>query len=276
LLKIRKELLGKNENRLQIRYFDKLGFHPKLLIFKGKNQIAVILGSSNLTSGGLSRNIEANVLLASGIPEYGPIKDIVEYFDSIWKRKGNYGPGDLTEEILKAYAHNKKAHERLRGAQIRSKKPIPITKFPIIKAAARQSTKATFYFFIDNSKVYGRKLEAFCTKCDRPVTISKKWVTFWTCDRHRGKKAECPSPEEKGEKAGLIRLYIDNAEINAKLVEKTCAKKECKEHVDLTNDFYWLVCPRCYDKINSDERCRIPNSENGFHYRLSCKEIWKS
>ena len=276
LIELRKLLSGEYTNLLQMRYYGKQDFHPKFFIFKGKNQVAVILGSSNLTGGGMSRNIEANVLLASGRTNYGPIKDIDDFFDVIWSRKGDVGPVDLTEEIFKRYKHNKEVYERLRKHQTAKKKPIPAGKFPTFKKKRQLSPRAEFLLLIEGRSVHGQELEGFCTQCDRPVTISKKWLDYWFCDKHRGPSAYVPSPEEKGEKGGIIRLLVDDAEVNAKNIEKLCSKPSCKEHVDLTNDFYWLVCQRCYNKINPNKRCRIPNSDNGFLYRLSRKEIWKS
>jgi len=38
-------------------------FHPKIYLFEGKEKSALILGSSNLTSGGLSSNVEASLFL---------------------------------------------------------------------------------------------------------------------------------------------------------------------------------------------------------------------
>lgn len=278
LVEMRKRLLpGKDKNRLQIRYYESLNFHPKLFIFEGKDQTAVILGSSNLTGGGLSRNIEVNVMLAAKRAKYGPIKDITDYFDLIWKRKGVFGPIDLNEEILRKYAYNKRVYQGLRSSQAFKKKTVPSSKFPVFKTKGPQAAKAMFSLFVDGLATRGKKLEAFCTKCDRLVAVSKKWLDYWVCNKHRGKKiAECPSPEEKGEKGGLIKLLIDDAEVNVKSIEKLCLRKGCKKHVDLTNDFYWLVCPKCYGKLNPNSRCRIPRSDDGFHYRLSCKEIWKN
>jgi len=251
LVHLQRRLLEKSENRVQIRYYDKSDFHPKLLVFKGTNWMAIILGSSNLTGGGLSRNIEANILIASERVRYGPIKEIDEYFDVIWRKKDGFGPASFTEKILKRYAYNKRVDQQTKKSRGHKKRLIPSTRFPRFKKKWQPVAKASFSLLVDGLSARGERVEAFCTKCERPVKVTKKWVDYWVCDKHRGKKvAQCPSPEEKGEKGGIIKLLIDNAEVDAKLIEKLCSRKGCEEHVDLTNDFYWLVCSRCYDRLD--------------------------
>lgn len=276
LLKLRRSVDENEKKRVQVRYYDRSNFHPKLLVFKGRERMAIILGSSNLTGGGLSKNIEANILLVSKKAEHGPTGNIDRYFDLIWRRKDGFGPLDLTEAILNSYAYNKRLHEQSKKAEDHKKKPVPASKFPNFKKDIPKD-KMQFSLLLDDLKTSGTELEAFCTSCDQLVTINKKWIDYWVCEKHRGSKtAECPSPEEKGEKGGLIKLLVDDAEVHVKSIKKLCLTKGCKRHVDLTNDFYWLICARCYDKLDPGKRCRIPRSEDGFSYRLSCKDIWKS
>jgi HKD family nuclease len=70
---------------LEIRYYNNEGFHPKIFIFEEGNNLKVIVGSSNLTSAGLKKNIEANVLLdgEADEPFFGNI-DL--FFDNLFKR----------------------------------------------------------------------------------------------------------------------------------------------------------------------------------------------
>ena len=44
-------------------------YHPKLYLFKRKDEVTAIIGSSNLTEGGLRRNIEVNVLMEANLAE---------------------------------------------------------------------------------------------------------------------------------------------------------------------------------------------------------------
>lgn len=42
-------------------------YHPKLYLLKAERQVSIIIGSSNLTQGGLKRNIEANLAIQAEI-----------------------------------------------------------------------------------------------------------------------------------------------------------------------------------------------------------------
>jgi HKD family nuclease len=75
------KLLEKNYSRFRLGFFHNGGFHPKLFIFKKRNTVRVILGSSNLTSGGTGDNIEANVLIEGAAKEQ-LIKEILDFFDN--------------------------------------------------------------------------------------------------------------------------------------------------------------------------------------------------
>jgi HKD family nuclease len=44
-------------------------YHPKLYLFNKNNKVKSIIGSSNLTEGGLKKNIEANVVIESSIDD---------------------------------------------------------------------------------------------------------------------------------------------------------------------------------------------------------------
>lgn len=76
------------------------------MIFTDKDHISIILGSSNLTGGGLGNNIEANIFITSDKPGNGSINKIDEYFDTIWTMKPTGGPKILTEHAYRLYAHN--------------------------------------------------------------------------------------------------------------------------------------------------------------------------
>jgi HKD family nuclease len=53
--------IGKANPRLVVRRFFNAGFHPKIFYFERGIHAQVIIGSSNLTGGGLSGNVEANI-----------------------------------------------------------------------------------------------------------------------------------------------------------------------------------------------------------------------
>jgi len=96
LLRIESNYAG----RLQLKVFRRLKnriFHPKLFIFKGRNgKRSAIIGSSNLTCGGLTENYEVNVLVEADTVA-GELSD---YFDEHFQ--GAYSE-DLTSEWIEPY-----------------------------------------------------------------------------------------------------------------------------------------------------------------------------
>ena len=101
--------------QLKLKYFRPLKsriFHPKLFLFtKSNGKVSAIIGSSNLTGGGLAENYEANILVQSG----AITDELVEYFDEHFE--GAYS-SDVTSEWIAEYrrewAKRKKLIERLR------------------------------------------------------------------------------------------------------------------------------------------------------------------
>jgi|GEM_PF-4275986 len=78
-----KDLLktSNSNNRLRARSFNDEGFHPKLFIFSRGKLARIIIGSSNLTGGGIKENVEAN-LLVEGKKTEPVIKDILRFFEN--------------------------------------------------------------------------------------------------------------------------------------------------------------------------------------------------
>jgi HKD family nuclease len=67
---------------LTVRYYYNEGFHPKLFIFElPGNEKSIVLGSSNLTGGGVGKNVEANVLLR-GTRSDRVLADIDRFFEN--------------------------------------------------------------------------------------------------------------------------------------------------------------------------------------------------
>ena len=60
-------------------------FHPKMYIFKKKRgKYLLLLGSSNLTQGGLTDNIEANLYYNNF--NLSGVKDFINFFDNAFKK----------------------------------------------------------------------------------------------------------------------------------------------------------------------------------------------
>lgn len=92
-LKILKKLAGENADVL---YYGKKGcyFHPKVYLFKMKNKYVAYVGSANLTTAGLGKNIE----LSSKITKQMECKDVLKWFRKIAK------DGEiLTDKMISRY-----------------------------------------------------------------------------------------------------------------------------------------------------------------------------
>ena len=62
-------------------------FHPKIYLFSGKDEALVIMGSSNWTKGGLSENLEANVVVQlklSDAKQRAAFDSIVATIEEYW------------------------------------------------------------------------------------------------------------------------------------------------------------------------------------------------
>lgn len=68
-------------NKLKLKYSPESYFHPKLFIFQKEEKITIILGSSNLTAGGIGSNIEANIMI-SGEKGEKIINQIEKFFEA--------------------------------------------------------------------------------------------------------------------------------------------------------------------------------------------------
>jgi len=91
-------------------------FHAKFAIFERQNRLTAILGSSNLTHGGLAENYEANVL----ITEPAVVRKLVDYFEEHFEGGRSKR---ITEEWLGSYREvwrqRRMAVEALRRARDR-------------------------------------------------------------------------------------------------------------------------------------------------------------
>ncbi|MCX7681884.1 MAG: phospholipase D-like domain-containing protein [Anaerolineae bacterium] len=74
-------------------------YHPKLYLFKERDTATILLGSSNLTEGGLKNNIEVNVLIRAGIDEE-IVSDSYAVYNSLKFHPGRIQPD---EEFLGLY-----------------------------------------------------------------------------------------------------------------------------------------------------------------------------
>ena len=67
---------------LSVKVFKNRGFHPKLFLSEFQNgRVSILIGSSNLTAGGIRRNIEANIIL-EGKPPREIVNEIESFVDN--------------------------------------------------------------------------------------------------------------------------------------------------------------------------------------------------
>ncbi|MBI5893887.1 MAG: restriction endonuclease [Deltaproteobacteria bacterium] len=83
-------------------------FHPKIYLFQGKRETTGIVGSTNLTQGGLMTNFEANVIFKESKPLYfsqlEAIYNSVKFTDSVFTPDEEYLAG--YSDVYKAFLQN--------------------------------------------------------------------------------------------------------------------------------------------------------------------------
>jgi len=116
-------LRGKHGN-LRVKYYYNEGFHPKLFIFEfPQNLKRIVLGSSNLTGGGIGENVEANILL-QGTSSEKAIADILEFFENTCFLPAE----ELSQEIVNKYRLISESSRRKRKSEKSFIKETPLGK----------------------------------------------------------------------------------------------------------------------------------------------------
>jgi HKD family nuclease len=94
-------------------------FHPKIYLFQGKRETTGIVGSTNLTRGGLMTNFEANVIFKESKPLYfsqlEAIYNSVKFTDSIFSPDEEYLAG--YSDVYKAFLRNEENAIKDKGVQ---------------------------------------------------------------------------------------------------------------------------------------------------------------
>jgi len=83
-------------------------FHPKIYVFKGAKNGQVVLGSNNLTSGGLETNFEAAAIIDYDLTTEEDARLFREYWDALSDlSSSDYGIStQLTAELINTLADN--------------------------------------------------------------------------------------------------------------------------------------------------------------------------
>jgi HKD family nuclease len=137
------ELGTEYSGQLKLKYFrhlKNLCFHPKVFWFKGSNgKTSVIVGSSNLTGGGLVENYEANILVRVGSVS----SKLAVYFDEHFH--GAYS-SDVTSEWIAKYRSEWEKRQKFfaRLSQLRRKAQV----------AARRSARNS----LASEQIEGRRI----------------------------------------------------------------------------------------------------------------------
>ena len=101
-------------------------FHPKVYLFRNGRRIRCVVGSPNLTSAAMSRNIEASVLL-DGTSDDAALVEFSRFVAGAWKDAEH-----ITQEFLYRYRHQYAAKAAARG---------DLTKFADVRQPSKPNTK---------------------------------------------------------------------------------------------------------------------------------------
>jgi HKD family nuclease len=78
---------------------ERVVFHPKVYLLESDEIATAIVGSSNLTAGGLSGNVEANVMIRAA-PDHAAIVRVREFHQKLWHSAFAY---PVTKEFRETY-----------------------------------------------------------------------------------------------------------------------------------------------------------------------------
>lgn len=132
----------KDENKTDII------FHPKIYLFQSKNETTGIVGSTNLTRGGLLTNFEANVIFKENKPIYfsqlEAVYNSVKFTDSVFAPDEEYLAG--YSEVYRAFLKNEEKAGKDKGVreiigQIQKREQLLPGTVPSIKSLIIQVIK---------------------------------------------------------------------------------------------------------------------------------------
>jgi HKD family nuclease len=102
---------------LSVKVFKNRGFHPKLFLSEFENgKFSILIGSSNLTAGGMRRNIEANILL-EGKPPNKMINEIKSLVDNAFLNAHRLD-GSLVDRYRKYATETRNRHSSSKSLRI--------------------------------------------------------------------------------------------------------------------------------------------------------------
>lgn len=132
--------LQKKSDRIKVKYYYHEGFHPKIFIFNSRNTSTIIVGSSNLTNAGLTKNIEANILLITSNSDIKIVQDIIFYWNIIWK-----DAQPLTNAILSSYKEGFEKRQQFTANNKIALTRTPLPTTPIIGSTQKDGTEVLYW-----------------------------------------------------------------------------------------------------------------------------------
>lgn len=253
LVHVRAEL-GADSQRLQIRYFNDPRFHPKMFMFTGGKRAALLIGSSNITKGGLGGNKEANLLLEEET-DYVAMQNATDFFDQLWDRARK-----LTKKALVVYKQDKEEYKKTKptgfGLGRLPRGGLPLGPFP---------KKEELHLYIEGVRYPLSKVHSYCSECGRSTPIPGKWLKWWKCSDH----GEGHFVLRKRAKTETNLVYSGRKIRGIRKVEGECLYKLkdgtiCGERFSLVPDFSHQICRRCFEKRKLERKpcARIPRTQD--------------
>jgi HKD family nuclease len=133
------ERLMKEGSRIRMAQVATGTFHPKLYMVPYDDSLGAIVGSANLTGGGLEANEEASIALR-GHNDEAPIPNLLEYFGWLWDANAVTLDQDWLEQYRKDYPSRSRNIDETTGAGV-------ITDVSL-KVAGKQIERASRHWIV--------------------------------------------------------------------------------------------------------------------------------
>jgi len=84
--------------KVEVRRYQKRFFHAKAWLLRGENR-GILVGSSNLTAAGMTRNLELNI----GHYDDPLLQEVEKWYDEVWEEAVPFALADLYEELFREF-----------------------------------------------------------------------------------------------------------------------------------------------------------------------------
>ncbi len=171
---ILRQLLPLPPSQVELKFFDSR-FHSKCYIFLKRGiPFGALLGSSNLTNGGLSANIETNVY----ITDPDQIDELMQQFQRTWGSAAALSPDDI-KHYEKIYLASIKDRKKAAAQQNSYERKHVVPRLTSKKRVAIKKTGRDFYGFWkcvdDIIRVLGNEAQKHSGKIPLYFTVDQFW-----------------------------------------------------------------------------------------------------